>query len=178
MIMSKLSEKLHLNGIKCRITMFIVNRILSGPTPCLFEMKRKLMIGLGHQIGEGTRIVGPVECTGSLIIGRDCWIGKNLKVNGLGTVTIGNNCDIAPEVTFQTGGHKIGNSERRAGEGEIYNQTVGDGTWIGGRTTIIGNVNIGRSCVVAGCSCVIHDVDDNTLVAGVPAVPKRSLSDE
>ena len=63
---------------------------------------------LGHEIGEGTKIVGPIYCTGKIIIGKDCWIGKNLIINGNGSVRIGDNCDVAPEVSFQTGGHEIG----------------------------------------------------------------------
>ena len=122
-------------------------------------------------------MVGPIYPHGNLTIGKNCWIGKNLMVNGIGTVVIGDNCDIAPEVTFQTGGHLIGNSERRAGEGVIFNQTVGAGTWIGGRATILNNTNIGKSCVIAGCACVTHDVADNLLVGGVPARVIKQLND-
>ena len=88
---------------------------------------------------------------------------------------IGDNCDIAPEVTFQTGGHEIGSSDRRAGEGRIFEQSIGDGTWIGGRSTILGNTNIGKGCVVAGCACVVNDVPDNVLVGGVPAKVIRTI---
>ena len=173
--MSKISSMLHLKGIKYHIFMFLINKVHKGTRTSSFEKKRKLMNALGHQIGEGTKIVGPIECTGTLIVGKNCWIGKNLKVNGNGTVTIGDNCDIAPEVTFQTGGHEIGGPERRAGKGIIYQQSVGNGTWIGGRATILRNAKIGNSCVIAGCACVIEDVPDNTLVGGVPAKVIRCL---
>ena len=64
-------------------------------------------------------------------------------MHGNGTVVIGNNCDIAPDVTFLTGGHQIGNAERRAGAGETYQITVGSGVWIGARATILLNTVIG-----------------------------------
>ena len=99
-------------------------------------------------------------------------------MNGNGSVVIGDNCDIAPEVTFQTGGHEIGDASRRAGVGCIFHQTVGSGTWIGGRSTILNNTNIGKSCVVASCACVVKDVPDNSIVGGVPAKLIRTLSDE
>ena len=137
-----------------------------------------LLNKIGFEIGENTKIVGPIFCSGKLKIGENCWIGKNLKVNGNGNVVIGSNCDIAPEVTFQTGGHLIGSMERRAGKGMIFSQTVGDGSWIGGRVTILNNTKIGKSCVVAGCACVTKDVPDNSLVGGVPAKIIRSLSDD
>ncbi len=124
------------------------------------EIKRKLLDDIGIKVGEGTVIVGPILCTGNLMI------GKNLLINGNGTVLIGDNCDIAPEVTFNTGGHKIGNCNRRAGEGENYTQIVGNGVLIGGRSTIFNNTIIGNSSVIAGCSCVVKDVPENSLVGG------------
>ena len=171
-----LVKLLHLRGAKNKIAIYLVNRIFAGTKPKHFEIKRHLLNSVdGFNIGEGTRIVGPIECTGTLKIGRNCWVGKNLKVNGNGYVTIGDNCDIAPEVTFQTGGHEIGDSSRRGGRGIICSQKVGNGVWIGGRSTIIGNTTIGDSCVVAGCACVVHDVEPNVLVGGVPAKIIRRL---
>ena len=82
---------------------------------------------------------------------------------------------MGPEVTFQTGGHVIGDANRRAGLGEIYQQTVEDGTWIGGRSTICNNVTIGKGCVIAACACVVNDIPENTLVGGVPAKSIRRL---
>lgn len=170
-----LKKLLHLSGIHRRINLFLANYIFTGTRPFACRVKRELLQGIGWSVGEGTIIVGPIECFGTLVVGRDCWIGKNLRINGNGTVIIGDRCDIAPEVTFQTGGHEIGTAERRAGKGQIFTQMVGNGVWIGGRSTIIGNTEIGDGCVVAGCACVIHDVPPNTLVGGVPAKIIRKL---
>ena len=164
--------------IKRKWNWFLINKIYVGTKPKYFEKKRKCLLSLGYKIGENTKVVGPIECTGHLEIGKNCWIGKNLKVNGNGSVIIGDNCDIAPEVTFQTGGHLIGSPERRAGIGQIYHQRVGNGTWIGGRVTILNNAKIGNSCVVAGCACVTKDPGDNVLVGGVPARLIRFLDNE
>ena len=162
--LNKIIKILHLKGIKRKIVLFLVNKIFVGTR--YFEIKRKLLNSIGYKIGINTKIVGPVECTGNLIIGNDCWIGKNLKVNGNGTVIIGDRCDLAPEITFQTGGHLIGTKERRAGEGVVFNQNIGNGVWIGGRTTILNNTTIGNSSIIAGCSCVIKDVPCNVLWGG------------
>lgn len=167
-----------LKVIKHRVTLYLVNSVYRGTYNRFFEKKRKLLNGIGHDIGEGTKIVGPIECTGKLIVGKNCWIGKNLKVNGNGTVIIGDNCDIAPEVTFQTGGHEIGGRERRAGEGKIFEQRVGNGTWIGGRVTILNNATIGDSCVIAACACASGDIPDNVLAGGVPAKIIRRIEND
>lgn len=176
--MEWLIKILHLRGIHRTINLFIVNKLLAGPNPKTFERKRKLLRAIGFKIGEGTKIVGPIECWGTLEIGSNCWIGKNLCVNGNGQVVIGDSCDLGPEVTFQTGGHLIGTAERRAGEGSNFKQIVGNGVWIGGRSTILNDVTINAGAVVAGCSCVTKDVEKNTIVGGVPAKVLRRLDDE
>lgn len=154
-------------------TMFLVNHIFVGTW--FYNTKRKLLNGLGYQIGAGSKVVGPLFCTGQLFIGKDCWIGKNLRIHGNGMVTIGDNCDIAPEVVFITGGHEIGERNRRAGDGVSYTIRVGDGTWIGARSTFLKDVNVGEGCVIAACACVTRDVEDDALVGGVPAKMIKKL---
>lgn len=167
---------LHWKGIRHRYLTFLLNHVYAGTNQ--FEKKRRILIKLGHKAGEGTKIVGPLICTGRLTVGANCWIGKNFTVNGNGSVVIGDNCDIGPEVTFQTGGHEIGDASRRAGKGIICSQSVGNGTWIGGGSTVLGSTAIGNGCVVAGCACVTRDVPDNTLVGGVPAKIIRRLNED
>lgn len=164
-----------LRTIKRIFVTFCVNHILAGTHG--FELKRKLLNAVGYELGEGTKVVGPVFNTGTLKTGRDCWLGKELRIQGNGSVSIGDNCDIAPEVTFLTGGHAIGDASRRADTGEVYHITVGNGTWIGGRATIGRSVEIGSGCVVAACACVMKNVPPDTLVGGVPANVIKELDD-
>lgn len=158
------------------LAVYLVNHVISGTY--LYEEKRRLLNSAGFSLGEGTKVVGPVVCPGKLKTGRNCWLGKNLTIHGNGTVEIGDNCDIAPDVTFLTGGHAIGSPERRAGEGQKYTISVGDGCWIGARATLGRNITIGKGCVVAACACVMKDVPENTLVGGVPARIIRKLDEE
>jgi len=66
----KIKEKLHLNGIHRVCALFLVNHIFVGTKkiPCM--MKRKLLSSIGCQIGEGTTIVGPIECKGTAGSGK------------------------------------------------------------------------------------------------------------
>ena len=170
-----LKRLLHLHGIHVRFNWFLVNKVYSGTKSKHFEKKRRLLNAIGHDIGEGTKIVGPIQCYEKLTIGKNCWIGKNLIVNGNGSVVIGDNCDIAPEVTFLTGGHEIGDCERRAGKDVCYHIVVGNGVWVGARSTILGNIKIEDGALIAACACVNKDVRANTLVGGVPARVIREL---
>lgn len=129
-----------LKTIKRILAQFTLNHVLVGTKH--FSLKRKLLRSIGCQIGENTKVVGPLYNTGKLLIGDNCWIGKNLTVHGNGTVRIGDNCDIAPDVTFLTGGHRVGSAEHRAGPGETYHIAVGNGAWIGARATVTMNTAI------------------------------------
>jgi acetyltransferase-like isoleucine patch superfamily enzyme len=90
-------------------------------------------------------------------------------------IEIGSDCDIAPEVAFLTGTHEIGTQLRRAGKGKAGPIRVGDGTWIGARSVILQGITIGSGCIVAAGSVVTSNIAPNTLVAGVPAKPKKNL---
>lgn len=153
---------------------FCVNHLLAGTR--FFTAKRSLLRWAGHEIGDGTKIVGPVFCTGSLKIGRDCWIGRELTVHGNGSVEIGDRCDLAPGVVFLTGGHRIGSHERRAGEGESYSIRVGDGCWIGAGATLMKDITIGAGSVIAACACAGRDIPPDSLAGGVPAKVIRELA--
>lgn len=162
-----------LRSVKRRLAMFLVNRVFAGTR--WFGIKRKLLRAAGFEIGEGAKIVGPLLCTGTLSIGAQTWIGRNLTVHGNGRVEIGERCDVAPDVVFLTGGHEIGDGNRRAGAGQTYRICVGNGCWIGARSTIGKNVTLGDASVVAACACVMKDVAANTMVGGVPAKMIRNL---
>lgn len=161
--------------VKRILVTFLVNHVYAGTR--FWETKRKLLNSIGFEIGEGTKVVAPITCSGKLIAGENCWLGRDLKIQGNGTVIIGSNCDVAPEVTFLTGGHEIGDPDRRAGKGEIYTIHIEDGCWIGARSTFGRNTTVGRGSVIAACACVMKDVCENRLVGGVPAREIRKLND-
>lgn len=164
-----------ITGIKRRIVFFLINNFLSGTRN--FELKRKLLLWAKYNIGDNTKIVGPLHITTNLSIGDNCWIGREFKCYGNGNVVIGNNCDIAPHVIFSTGGHEIGKQDRRAGEGVIYNINVGNGVWIGVNCTLCKNISIGDMSVIGACACVINDIESNVIAGGVPAKMIRRLDE-
>lgn len=167
-----------ITGLKKKWVYFCVNKLFAGTKTKNFEKKRKLLNSIGYEIGEGTKIVGPIFCTGKLVVGNDCWIGRSFSVDGNETVTIGDRCDIGPCVSFQTGGHEISTHDRRAGVGYNKPITVGNGCWIAAKTTVLGGVKIGDGSVVAAGSCVVGNVTGDILVGGVPAREIRKLSND
>lgn len=161
--------------IKRAIVFWGINRRYIGLKDNHCIKKNRLLKWYGFDIGKDTRIVGPVDIDGKLAVGNNSFIGKKLSIHGNEMVKIGHNCDIAPEVTFLTGTHEIGDKTRRAGKGKCLPISVGNGTWVGARSTILPGVTIGNGCIIAAGSVVTKDVSDNTLVAGVPAKEIKKL---
>lgn len=89
-----------LKGIKRKITLFCDNKLFQGTRPYFWGIKRIILNWAGIKVGTGTKIVGPIRVFGDLDIGENIWIGTGLTVHGNGTLQIGDNCDIAPDVTF------------------------------------------------------------------------------
>lgn len=163
-------------GIRRRICWLFVNHLL--PQGVCFEARRKLLNWAGYPVGSGTRIAGAMHVTTELSIGSDCWIGRNFTCHGNGSVTIGDRCDIAPDVTVATGSHELGGADRRAGQGYNCSVTVGSGCWLGVRSTLLGGAAVADGCVVAACALVKGATERNTMMGGVPARLLRRLPDE
>jgi maltose O-acetyltransferase len=113
----------------------------------------------------------------NLSIGAGGYINRGVQIEGSGRVSLGEKVAIGPGVLILTSTHAVGPSEWRAGEGltETRAVTIGAGSWIGARATILPGVSIGKGCVVAAGSVVTRDFGPDLLIAGIPAVEKRSL---
>lgn len=163
-----------LRNLRKRWLYFLINKVYVGTKH--FKIKLKLVRKLGFEIGDNTKIVGPFNCYAkSLKIGSNCWIGRNFFVDGNGEVVIGDNCDFGPEILFLTGGHNIGDSNRRAGVGKSFTIKVESGCWVCARTVITNNVLIRSSSVIAATSFVNKNIDDNCLAGGVPCRKIKDL---
>lgn len=166
-------QKIRIQHIKRVIAITIINVFFSGTH--FWSIKRGLLRFGGATIGKNAKIVGPIHFTCHLTIGENSWIGVGFSAHGNGTVRIGDNCDLAPEVMLLTGSHEIGDHNRRAGRGMSSIIEIGNGCWLGARSTVLGAINIGDGCVIAAGSIVNKSFEPDWLIAGVPANGKRSL---
>ena len=165
-----------LKAVKHTLIMFLVNNLFAGAY--LFEVKRRLLNSIGYSLGEGTRVVGPVYSPGKLKTGSNCWLGRNLTIHGNGTVEIGDNCNIAPDVTFLTGGDPLALQAPENGEDPKPSICVEEGCWIGTGAILCQNITIEKGCMVIPGSCVMRDLPENTLVGGVPARIMKKLNEK
>lgn len=99
-------------------------------------------------------------------IGENTHINRGCFIDGRGSCFIGNNVSISHNVSLVTGGHDY-NSKTFSG---IYVPiTIKDYAWIGINVTILQGIVIGKGAVVAAGSVVTKDVEDFTIVGGIPA---------
>jgi maltose O-acetyltransferase len=164
---------------------FVLFRLLANwalqalPVSRLYGFKRYLLNRSGKSVAKGCLINGGTRFYGRgyVAVGLQTWVGPNCSfyTHQDAPILIGDRCDIAPDVSFVTGSHEIGLSDRRAGVGYARPIHVGDGCWIGTRVTILGGVRVGRGAIVAAGAVVTMDVPENSLVGGLPARLIRQL---
>lgn len=110
----------------------------------------------------------------SIRLGDRSGIGVNARLHG--SVTIGNDVMMGPEVVILSRNHEIGSVDVpmiQQGFAEERPVVVGNDVWIGTRAIILPGVEIGEGAVVAAGAVVTKDVPPRTIVAGNPAVAIR-----
>ena len=93
-------------------------------------------------------------------------------------ITIGGMCFIAPGVILTCAGHPVVAEQRNQGIETSKPITIGNSAWIGANATICGGVTIGDHAVIGDEAVVLHDIPENTIVAGVPAKEIRKITDK
>jgi maltose O-acetyltransferase len=148
------------------------------PDTRLYAFKASLLRLRGFKIGKNVRVVSSVKIkTKYLSVDDNTFIGHGTMIaGGDAMVEIEKNVDIGPNCIIITGSHEIGDSTHRAGKGMTLPITIGSGTWVGTHSTILGGIRIGRGCVIGAGSLVRDNIEDNYLVAGVPAKVIHKLS--
>ena len=104
----------------------------------------------------------------NISVGRNFYANFNCTMLDCAKITIGDNVFLAPGVQLYTATHPLDAIERRSTE---FAQpiSIGDDVWIGGCAIVLPGVSIGSRAVVAAGSVVTKDVEDDVVVAGVPA---------
>jgi acetyltransferase-like isoleucine patch superfamily enzyme len=125
-----------------------------------------------YGFGEGTSCYDNVLILGTVTVGRHCWIGPNVVLDGSGGLSIGDYVDIS-------GGTQIYSHDtlRRVRSGGVapteYAPTrIGSRVYIGPQAVIQKGVVIGDDVVIGALSFVNADIPAGTKVWGAPARPR------
>lgn len=130
--------------------------------------------------GENVHIEEPFRCDyGSNIeVGENFFANYNLTVLDVGKVTIGDNAQIAPNVSIYTAGHPVHPDSRNSGYEYGIDISIGDNVWIGGSTCILPGVHIGNNVVIGAGSVVTKDIPDNVIAVGNPCRVIREITED
>ncbi|MFT5196686.1 MAG: maltose O-acetyltransferase [Cellvibrionaceae bacterium] len=120
-------------------------------------------------------ITGKGDVFKRLTVGRVCRFNVGCFLNLGAEINIGDYVGFGQQVLILTESHEIGTSEYRSGKLIPKPVTIGNGCWIGARSTILPGVTIGDGVIVAAGAVVTKDVKPNVLVAGIPAKVIREL---
>lgn len=110
-----------------------------------------------------------------LIIGDNCHIGKNCFFDLKDKIIIKDNVVISMQCSFIThqdfGKSALGNKYPHSSASIVIERDC----YIGVNSTILMNIKVGNSSLIAAGSLVNTDIDPNTMAAGVPAKPVKKI---
>lgn len=132
---------------------------------------------LFEKFGEKSKVYGAIKIYNP----KNIFIGNNTKINPRviinaesAKIIIGNNVNISTDVIMNTGFLNINsknNNKTHLGK-EII---IEDGVWIASNAIINPGVIIGKNSVIGAGAVVTRNVEQNIVVAGVPAKKIKDL---
>lgn len=116
---------------------------------------------------------------GRIRIGKGTEIGERCRISIVNSLNIGEKVLISPNVYITDCDHEYRNLEIPVMDQGIVQKgqavTIGDDSYIGINAVIVGNVKIGRHCVVGANSVVTKDIPDYCVAVGSPAKVIKKL---
>lgn len=142
--------------------------------------RKELMRTIVGKIGEEFNIESPFQCDYgyNIEIGENFYSNHNLIILDVGRVKIGDNVQVAPNVSIYTAGHPVHPETRNTGYEYGIDITIGDNVWIGGSVSILPGVTIGDNAVIGAGSVVTKDIPANVIAAGNPCRVIREITEE
>ncbi|MBQ1861280.1 MAG: sugar O-acetyltransferase [Clostridia bacterium] len=147
--------------------------------PDAVEEQEQLIKKILGKTGRHVHIEAPFHCDYgyNIEVGENFFANYNLTVLDVGLVRIGNNAQIAPNVSIYTAGHPVHPESRNSGYEYGIAITIGDNVWIGGNAVIMPGVTIGDNVVIGAGSIVTKDLPSNVIAAGNPCRVIREITD-
>lgn len=96
-------------------------------------------------------------------------------------ISFGDNVTVASDVTFINHdlAHEVFNKMNLGKTFDYYARPIeiGNNVFIGGNTTILPNIKVGSNVLIGAGSIVTKDIEDNSVVVGIPAKKIYSLDE-
>lgn len=157
---------------------YVINKYIEN---CSERQIKKALALLGAEIDNTSNFKGGIIFDNTnfkysnLKVAANCYIGKKVFMDMVAPVEIKKDAVVSAGVSILThqdvGDRMLGKFFDRK-EGPVV---LEEGCWIGANATILNSVTIGKCAVVAAGAVVTKDVEDYTVVGGVPARVIRKL---
>lgn len=157
---------------------YIINKYIES---CSERQIRKALSLLGANIHSSSNFKGSIIFDNTnfkysnLTVEENCYIGKKVFMDMVAPIIIKKDAVVSAGVTILThqdvGNRMLG----RYFERKVGSVVLDEGCWIGANATILSGVRIGKCAVVGAGAVVNKDVEDYTVVGGVPAKVIKKL---
>lgn len=143
------------------------------------DARRHLEALLGS-LGEGAYVKPPlfVDYGENVHVGARTFVNSNLTALDVATITIGEDCQIGPNVQLLTPTHPVDPQPRRDKLEAAQPITLGDNVWLGGGVIVCPGVSIGDNTVVGAGAVVTRDLPADVVAVGNPARVVRRIGEQ
>jgi maltose O-acetyltransferase len=144
------------------------------------EAARPVLVELLGAVGEGVEVRPPlyVDYGSNISIGARTFVNYCLTALDVAAITIGEDCQIGPNVQLLTPTHPVEPGPRRDKLEAARPLSIGDNVWLGGGVIVCPGVTIGDNSVIGAGAVVTRDIPANVVAVGNPARPVRDLEPE
>jgi acetyltransferase-like isoleucine patch superfamily enzyme len=149
-------------------------------SPKKYYKRTKLLKDIFGSCGEQITVEEPFHCDygKNIYIGENFFANYNLIILDVGKVMIGENVQMAPNVSLYTSGHPIHKDSRNSGYEYGIDISIGDSVWIGGNSVILPGVHVGNNVVIGAGTVVKEDIPDNFIAIGNPCKLIREITED
>lgn len=132
---------------------------------------RAILADLLGTLGEDAYVKPPlfVDYGEGVHIGARTFVNYNLTALDVASITIGQDCQIGPNVQLLTPTHPVEPQPRRDKLEAAQPIVIGDNVWLGGGVIVCPGVTIGENSVVGAGAVVTRDIPANVVAVGNPA---------
>ncbi|MGX1156738.1 sugar O-acetyltransferase [Streptomyces albogriseolus] len=141
------------------------------------DQAKAVLAELLGSVGEDVEIRPPlyVDYGSNITVGARTFVNYHLTALDVAAITIGEDCQIGPNVQLLTPTHPAEPGPRRDKLEAARPITIGDNVWIGGGAIVCPGVTIGDNAVIGAGAVVTKDIPANVVAVGNPARPVRTL---
>ncbi|MGS0685202.1 sugar O-acetyltransferase [Nakamurella sp. GG22] len=141
------------------------------------EHARPILVELLGALGDEAHIRPPlfVDYGTFITVGARTFVNYNLVALDVAPISIGDDCQIGPNVQLLTPTHPVEAQPRRDKLEAAKPISIGDNVWIGGGAIVLPGVTIGDNTVIGAGAVVSKDIPANVIAVGNPARVVRSI---